>query len=84
MPTYGPALEVNGLSVYAPDVAPVYFIPALQIELTLGGPLQPRILRSITSSPRAVALALTNASVPRSWHWASFNGVSLAIPHRGN
>ena len=80
MPTHAPALEVNGLSVYAPDIARVYFIPALQIELTMGGPLQPRILRSITYSPRAVALARTNASVPKGWHWASFNGVSLAVP----
>jgi hypothetical protein len=80
MPTQAPALEVNGIAVYAPGIAPVYFIPALQIELTFGGPLQPRILRSITYSPRAVALARTNAPVPKGWHRASFNGVSLAVP----
>jgi hypothetical protein len=80
MPAQAPALRVNGLSVYAPDVSPVYFIPALEIEVTLRGPLQPRVLRSVTYSPRAVALAATRSSVPKRWRWVSFKGIRLAVP----
>jgi hypothetical protein len=81
MASEAPALRVNGLSVYAPGLAPVYFVPALRIELTFSGPLQPRVLHSLTYSPRAVALAgHASASVPKDWRWVSFKAVRLAVP----
>ena len=78
-----PTLVVNGLSVYAPDISPVYFIPALGAELTFSRPLQPGILHSITYSPRAVALASTASvlpTVPTGWRSISFRGVRFAVP----
>jgi hypothetical protein len=77
-----PVLHVNGLAVYTPDVLPLYIIPALDMELTLRGPLADRVLHSITYSPRAVALATTHSSVPKSWRWVSFKGIRLAVPRR--
>jgi hypothetical protein len=80
MAEQSPALTVNGLAIYAPSVAPVYFVPALNSELLFSGPLQPRILRSVTYSPRAVALEAPRSSVPKGWRWVSFEGIRLAVP----
>jgi hypothetical protein len=78
-----PALVVNGLSVYAPDITPVYVIPALGTELTFSGPFESRLLQSITYSPRAVALQAGRASTlrtPRRWQSVAFKGITVAVP----
>ncbi len=76
-----PAFIANGIPVYAPGVAPVYVVPTLGIELTVGGPSQTRVLDTLTFSPRAVALAPgSSAPVPRSWRWISFAGIRFAVP----
>jgi hypothetical protein len=75
-----PTLVINGLSLYAPDISPLYFIPALEVEVTFNGPLPPEVLHSVTYAPRAVALEPGPASIPKGWRFVSFKGVEVAIP----
>jgi hypothetical protein len=57
---------INGFSVY--DDVGTYFVPSLHLQLGISGPLAQRVLRTLTRSPRAVALASGPApSVPQSW-----------------
>ena len=77
----GPPLKVNGISVYAPGVASVYVIPALESELTLTGDVPRQVLGSLTYSPRAVALSSRARSlVPRTWQYLQFEGLHFAVP----
>ena len=77
----GSRAVVNGVPIYAPGVAPVYVVPSLGAELAFTGPLQPRVLHTLTASPRAVALASGPPSpTPRSWRSISFDGLRFAVP----
>lgn len=72
---------INGIPVYAPTIAPAYFIPTLQTKMAMTGPAQPLVLHTLTYSPRAVALAVGSSNhVPGSWRWVSYGGFRLAVP----
>lgn len=75
-----PVMVVHGLAVYAPGVAAVYVVPALHTELTVSGPPQPRVLRTLTYSPRAVVLAGRASPPPPRWRRVTFGGVALRVP----
>ena len=79
---YGqPNARINGIPVYAPGPAPVYFAPSLGARLTFTGPQQPAVLHSLTASPRAVVLARGQTSrIPPSWRWVSFSGIRFSVP----
>ncbi len=77
----GSRVVVNGVPVYTPGVAPVYVVPSLGAELAFSGAPQPRVLHTLTASPRAVALAPGPPSpTSRSWRSISFEGLRFAVP----
>jgi hypothetical protein len=77
----GPPFKVNGISVYAPSVAPDYVIPALHVVLDLAGDVPPQVLASLSYSPRAVVLAPgSHPSVPPTWRHQRFAGIGFAVP----
>lgn len=79
--TEPPVLVTNGIPVYAPGVAPVYLVPALDVEISFSGPQEPQVLKTLTYSPRAVVLAPGRTmTVLTSWRWVSFSGVKFAVP----
>ncbi len=56
-------------------------VPSLGVEMRANGPLASRILRTLSRSPRAVALAQGRAPrVPRSWRRISFGGLRASVP----
>jgi hypothetical protein len=78
---------VNGYRVYeyAPPCAyqclSVYDVPSLGVELTGGGPTFPKVLHTLSSSPRSVVIEPGPApSIPSSWQRVSFGGLSIAVP----
>jgi hypothetical protein len=81
-----PTHVVNGMVVWDLAGRPSatqgwYMIPALGVTVQAEGPLARRILATITSSPRAEALAPGSASpIPSSWHTVTFEGLSFAAP----
>ncbi len=77
----GPPFKINGISVYAPSVAPDYIIPALHVVLEFTGDVPPQVLASLSYSPRAVVLAPdTHSSVPSNWLHRQFAGLRFAVP----
>jgi hypothetical protein len=72
--------SVNGITVFwTGDES--YAVPSLSVEVSTFGPMAGRILRTLSRSPEAVALAPGPAPVvPSSWHRVSYGGVSLAVP----
>lgn len=80
-PPATPHMNINGIPVYTPDILPVYVVPDLEATLSFSGPPQPRVLHTLTYSPRAVALSHGPVpSVPGSWRWVTYAGVRLAVP----
>jgi hypothetical protein len=74
-------MMVNGIAVYAKAGGSSYVIPSLHAELAVAGPPQSRVLRSLTYSPRYVALAARrDLTVPRSWRWITFSHLRIPIP----
>jgi hypothetical protein len=58
-----------------------YESPALGSEIIGGGPLANRIFRTLTRSPRTVALTPGSAPpVPRSWKSVTFDGLRFDVP----
>ncbi len=76
----GSRAVVNGVPLYTPGVAPVYVVPSLGAELAFTGTLRPRVLHTLTASPRAVVLAPGPSPTPRSWRSISFDGLRFAVP----
>jgi len=75
------SIVINGITVLTNSAGTNYAIPTLQAELTFAGPPQPSVLRTLTYSPRYVALAQGRVpTVPRSWRWISFARVRFAVP----
>jgi hypothetical protein len=61
--------------------ATAYVVPSLGVKVTVGGQLGQRILDTLTSSPRAEALASGSAPpIPSSWHIVTFDGLSFSVP----
>jgi hypothetical protein len=74
---------VNGLSVYPYPAGPrhSYLVPALDLELTVDGPLAQKALHTLMRSPRSVLLASGPvAAVPSSWQSVSFAGLVFSAP----
>jgi hypothetical protein len=77
---------VNGVPVYlVPPRSGVslvgYYVPSLGVEVTADGPLARRVTDTLTSSPRAVALASGPApAVPPSWRSVTFAGLRFSVP----
>lgn len=75
------AFDAHNIRVYGPGPAPVYVAPALGIEVIESGPLQPQVLRTLTYSPRAVALSRgSTGGVRHGWRSVSYAGVHLMVP----
>jgi hypothetical protein len=56
-------------------------IPSLNAAVSAVGPLAAEVVRTVTYSPRAVALAAGRfPATPRSWRRVTFGGVSAAVP----
>ena len=72
--------SLNGVTVYwgsADDVV----APSLQVEVNGYGPLAGRVIRTLSPSPQAVALAPGPApAIPSPWHRFTFGGLSVAVP----
>jgi hypothetical protein len=88
VPTTGTVVTVNGFDAYviAHPVSgdgPAYEVPfrSLDTAIMVEGPMASSVLHTLTSSPRAVALATGPAPpVPASWHRVSFGRISAAVP----
>jgi hypothetical protein len=86
--SFGPVVVVrktiNGIVVLethsgAPESS--YVVPSLDISLDLVGAAAQRVIATLTYSPRAIVLSGKPApTVPSSWHWFSFAGLSFAAP----
>ena len=78
--------RLNGIQIFkGPSSAPgiTYFVPELQVEVTVTGPMASRVMDTLTASPRAVVLHQGRPPiVPASWRWISFGGIRLATPSR--
>jgi hypothetical protein len=58
-----------------------YLVPALGVRLSGQGPLLTRVLRTLTRSPRTVALVSVPAlAIPSGWHAVTFGGLSFDAP----
>ena len=79
-----PGVVVNGYGVYqvqCDQCVDVYDVPSLGVELLGGGPMFVRVLHTLSSSPRAVALEPGPApATPSTWPRVSFGGLSIAVP----
>jgi hypothetical protein len=79
---------VNGYRVYKVRGTPqslhpydAYDIPSLGVEINGFGPMIPKIISTLSASPRAAVLASGGVSaIPGSWRRVSFGGISLAVP----
>jgi hypothetical protein len=76
---------VNGIKVYVSNESRTQvtaWAPTLGVELDLNAKgLNPRILDTLTYSPRSVVLASGSAPlIPASWRNVSFGGLSFAVP----
>ena len=61
--------------------ASTYIVPSLGVEISVGGVLGQRVLRTLTRSPRSVALAPGPApSIPPSWRSVTFAGLRFSVP----
>jgi hypothetical protein len=82
--TSAPRKSVNGLTLirYLHNAAETsYFIPSLDVALTLMGEGAQQVLRTLTESPRSGVLASGPAPVvPSTWRTLSFAGVNVAVP----
>jgi hypothetical protein len=82
--TGGPRRSMNGLTLirYLHSAAETsYFIPSLDVALTLIGEGAQQVLRTLTESPRSWVLASGPAPVvPSTWRSLSFAGVNFAVP----
>jgi hypothetical protein len=82
--TNGPRESVNELTLvrYFHNLAETsYFVPSLDVTLTLMGEGAQRVVHTLTRSPRSVALASGPArAVPSSWQTVMFQGLSFAVP----
>jgi hypothetical protein len=80
------SLVVNGFGVYKSSPCDyqclsVYDVPSLGTEIAGAGPMFPKVLHTLSSSPRAVALEPGPASaIPSSWRRVSFGGLSISVP----
>jgi hypothetical protein len=65
----------NGVTVIS------YYAPSVGVEVRATGPMARQIVRTLTRSPRAVALASGPApKVPSSWHSVTFAGLRFSVP----
>jgi hypothetical protein len=72
--------SLNGVTVYWTS-ADAYVAPSLQVTVNGHGPLAGRVIRTLSFSPQAVALAPGPApAIPSSWHRVSFSGLTVAVP----
>jgi hypothetical protein len=81
--SYGHPLNINGFLVYPfpADSQNSYVVPSLGVEITVSGPLGPRVLHTLNGSPRAEVLTPGAApSVPSSWQVVSFAGLMFSVP----
>ncbi len=78
----GRTASLNGVTVYWTS-QDSYVAPSLLIQVSASGPLAGRVLRTLSPSPQAVALASgPSPPIPDSWHRVSFGGVSVAVPQQ--
>lgn len=83
-----PTYMVNGYAVYKDVVpyecnscVPAYDVPSLGVEITGAGTLLPKLLGTLSPSPRDVVLESGQAPTPPSfWRRQSFDGLSVAVP----
>lgn len=81
-----PHMVLNGLTVEAlvdrlSGKVVGYYVPALGMAVIGSGPLAASIFRTLTRSPRTVALASGPApSVPSGWHTVTFQGLAFDAP----
>jgi len=76
-------ITVNGVPVYVgrSGIVLTYDAPSLGVEVEARGSMAPRILATLTPSPRAAALGAGPApSVPPSWRPVSFSGLRFSVP----
>ena len=82
--TSGPRESVNGLTLirYFHNAAETsYFVPSLDVTLTLMGEGAQRVIHTLTNSPRTVALAPGPApTVPSSWQKVNLAGIDFSTP----
>jgi hypothetical protein len=76
---------VNGIQVSLGVGDRVWFAPSLGLTVTTSGTFPhatlTEVLRTLTYSPRAVALAPGPAPpIPTTWHRVTFAGLSIAVP----
>ena len=77
----GPPGHINGLAIYAPGLPQLYIVPKLHASLLLTSQVPPQVLKSLTYSPRAVALATgPSLTVPSDWRRISYGGIRFAAP----
>jgi hypothetical protein len=78
----GSVMTINGIVVRRAVRPPhTYLVPSLGVQITVSGRLASRVLRTLTRSPRAVALGSgTPPSVPPGWHNVTFRGMSFEVP----
>ena len=78
------ALLLNGVRVHRILTAVTYvgyYAPSLGVQVIAEGPLAKRILATLTSSPRAVALAPGSApAVQSDWKTLTFQGLAFTAP----
>ncbi|MGO8721744.1 MAG: hypothetical protein ACLQRM_03230 [Acidimicrobiales bacterium] len=78
------SILLNGVRVHRILTAVTYvgyYAPSLGVQVIAQGPLAKRILATLTSSPRAVALAPGSApAVQLDWKTLTFHGLAFAAP----
>jgi hypothetical protein len=78
-----PRHVINGIDVYGSTSygAGSYFLPSMGVEVIFQGPLGPKVLDTLSRSPRAVVLANgPSASLQSSWRRVGFDGIALRVP----
>jgi hypothetical protein len=78
------SILLNGVQVHRILTAATYvgyYAPSLGVQVIAQGPLAKRILATLMSSPRVVALASGSApAVPSDWKTLTFQGLAFAAP----
>ena len=81
--TSGHPTYVNGLAAYPYPAGPAtsYLVPALDLEISIAGPLGRPVLGTLTTSPRdAVPSSVAGPGPPSSWRAVRFAGLSFSAP----
>lgn len=84
VPSSGKQVLIHGLKVTLTSDHRTETESARVTGMTIAakGPLATTIVRTITHSPRSVALGPYRASAPRAWRHVTFGGLSFSVPKR--